>query len=296
MNGRIFNIQRFSIHDGPGTRTTVFFKGCNLRCVWCHNPESIPFSHSLEFYPEKCIGCGACFASCTHGAQVINEDGVHIIERDKCASCLACAENCFADALCGIGKETDSEYVLRQILTDVPYYGEDGGVTFSGGECMIQIDFLAELCEKCHANGINVAVDTAGNVPWRYFERILPYTDYFLYDMKAASPELHRELTGSENTLILENLRRLAESGAKLIVRIPYIPGKNSPEIERMADLLTEIDPILIEVLPYHRLGESKYSALGLDDAMTEISPPSDEELDGVIKLLHSKNLNARRT
>lgn len=296
MTGRIFNIQRFSIHDGPGVRTTVFFKGCNLHCMWCHNPESISYNYSLEFYPDKCIGCGSCFYECEHEAHRINEDGEHIIDRDKCVSCLKCADSCFAGALCGVGCDRGADYILKQIETDIPYYGEDGGVTFSGGECMLQIDFLEELLKKCREKGIRTAVDTAGNVPWDYFERILPYADLFLYDVKAADSGVHKALTGASNERIVENLTRLAESGKDIIVRIPFIPGKNDGELEKIAGILESIKPKLVEVLPYHKLGGAKYSALELHDEMKNASVPDDETVENAVKLLLKHGINARRT
>ena len=179
--GTIFNIQRFSIYDGPGARTTVFFKGCNLKCKWCHNPESISAKRQLEFYPDKCIGCGKCFAACPNGAHIIGEDGNHIIDREKCTVCGACVDTCYAEALVIVGQTVDAAYVVKSVMTDVPYYEQSGGgVTFSGGECMQQIDFLADIMAQLHEKGIHLAVDTAGNQPWEKFEKILPYADLFL--------------------------------------------------------------------------------------------------------------------
>ncbi len=311
--GFIFNIQRFSIHDGPGARTAVFFKGCNLRCVWCHNPESIEFKPALEFYPQKCIGCGQCFTVCPTGAHIImrfgeNGEPRHVIDRKKCTRCLKCTETCYSGALAGVGREVTAEYVVESVKSDLPYYERsDGGVTITGGECMVQPDFLYAVLAGCKESGIHTAIDTAGNVPWDYFERILPLADMFLYDIKAASPEAHERLTGAENTRIIENLRRLCKSGRRVWIRVPYVPGFNDGELTGIADLLADISDEaaraghknaleLVEVLPYHKLGVSKYEALDINDPTEGVEPPSDTEINRAVELLCSKGLNARKS
>lgn len=294
--GMIFNIQRFSIYDGPGARTTVFFKGCNLRCKWCHNPESIPAQRQLEFYPDKCIGCGLCFAACSQGAHILT-DGVHRLERDKCIACMQCVDTCFAEALVAVGQRVDAGYVVKSVLSDLPYYERSGGgVTFSGGECMQQIDFLAEIMEALHDKGVHQAVDTAGNQPWEKFEKILPFADLFLYDVKAADGEVHRKLTGVSNDRILQNLRRLAAIGKRIWIRVPYIPGCNDREMPAIAALLKEIPVEKIEIMPFHRLGEGKYRALGIEDAGPIAAIPKDDEIDAVVKIFSDAGLNASRT
>lgn len=302
MRGKIFNIQRFSVHDGPGARTTVFFKGCNLHCVWCHNPESIPTRSVVEFYPQKCIGCGACITACPNGAQILTLDldagtNMHTINREACTGCLRCTDTCYAGALAPVGKEVTADYVMKQIETDVPYYETSGGgVTFSGGECMLQIDFLAELLHRCKEKGIHTAVDTAGNLPREYFEKIIGDTDLFLYDVKAADSDVHKVLTGAPNDRILSNLAWLAEQGKRVIVRIPFVPSRNGGEMEKIAQILGKIQPELIEVIPFHKLGSAKYAALDLENLCEDEAAPTDEQVEAVIGMLKKAGLNARRS
>ena len=248
----IFDIQRNSYVDGPGIRTTVFFKGCNLRCKWCHNPESQSFEKQMMFYKDKCTGCGKCSEVCPNHLQ-------------SCDFCGKCELYCPAEARKICGREYTSDEVLAEVTKDKAFYDNSGGgVTFSGGECMLQLDFLCEILKKCKAAGIHTAVDTAGNVPWKSFEKILPFTDLFLYDIKAFGAELHRKGTGVSNELILENLKNLS-GRADIIVRIPVIGGynDNDEEIRQIADFLKQIKIIKAELLPYHAMGEHKYTALG---------------------------------
>ena len=248
----IFDIQRNSFVDGPGIRTTVFFKGCNLRCKWCHNPESQSFDKQMMFYKDKCTGCGKCREVCPNHLQ-------------SCDFCGKCELYCPADARKVCGREYTPAEVFAEVIKDKAFYDNSGGgVTFSGGECMLQLDFLREILEKCKAAGIHTAVDTAGNVPWESFEKILPFTDLFLYDIKAFGAELHRKGTGVSNELILENLKNLS-GRADIIVRIPVIGGynDNDEEIRQIADFLKQIKIIKAELLPYHAMGEHKYTALG---------------------------------
>ena len=248
----IFDIQRNSFVDGPGIRTTVFFKGCNLRCKWCHNPESQSFEKQMMFYKDKCTGCGKCREVCPNHLQ-------------SCDFCGKCELYCPADARKVCGREYTPAEVFAEVIKDKAFYDNSGGgVTFSGGECMLQLDFLCEILEKCKSAGIHTAVDTAGNVPWKSFEKILPVTDLFLYDIKAFGAELHRKGTGVSNELILENLKNLS-GRADIIVRIPVIGGynDNDEEIRQIADFLKQIKIIKAELLPYHAMGEHKYTALG---------------------------------
>ena len=248
----IFDIQRNSFVDGPGIRTTVFFKGCNLRCRWCHNPESQSFEKQMMFYKDKCTGCGKCREVCPNHLK-------------KCDFCGKCELYCPAEARKICGREYTSDEVLAEVIKDKAFYeNSGGGVTFSGGECMLQLDFLLEILEKCKSAGIHTAVDTAGNVPWKSFEKILPFTDLFLYDIKAFGAELHRKGTGVSNELILENLKNLS-GRADIIVRIPVIGGynDNDEEIRQIVDFLKQIKIIKAELLPYHAMGEHKYTALG---------------------------------
>jgi len=263
----IFDIQRGSFVDGPGIRTTVFFKGCNLQCKWCHNPESQSKNKQVLFYKDKCTGCGKCKSVCPYALE-------------RCDFCGRCALFCPNDAREICGKEYTIEEVLSEILTDKAYYGESGGVTFSGGECMLQIDFLKAILEKCKENGIHTAVDTAGNVQWEYFEKILPYTDLFLYDVKCFSEDLHKDGTGVSNRLILENLQKLSENKAEIVVRIPVIPefNGNDYEMQKIADYLKDLRIGKVELLPYHAMGEHKWAAIG--KKTTRFSVPSNGDID----------------
>lgn len=297
MSNMIFNIQRFSVHDGPGIRTTVFFKGCTLRCAWCHNPESISFQRQLAFYPERCIGCGACFSVCPQKAHYTDDTGTHRIDRDACNLCMRCAEACYAEALTAIGSETALESLMESILSDALYYkNSGGGVTFSGGECMAQPGFLRDALAACKAHGIHTAVDTAGNVPWSSFEMILPYTDLFLYDLKAASSAVHERLTGAGNELILQNLRKLCDAGKQIFIRIPLIPGLNDGELAGMAELIKGLPVDRVEILPYHRLGEGKYASLGMEAATLRIDTPGDAAIQQAVDLFLAQGVHAVRT
>lgn len=265
----IFDLQRSSFVDGPGIRTTVFFKGCNLRCAWCHNPESQSASRQMLFYQSKCTGCGKCREKCPHTLS-------------SCDLCGKCALYCPHDAREICGREYSVDEVLKEILKDKTFYeNTGGGVTFSGGECMLQIDFLEELLKECKRNGIHTAVDTAGHLSWESFTRVLPYTDLFLYDVKCADGEKHKRYTGVDNRLILDNLKKLFSSGAHLWIRIPVIPDFNDTREEMTAirDLLRSFGkPEKIELLPYHAMGEHKYAALGVSP--TPFSAPEKETVE----------------
>lgn len=281
INGKIFNIQRFSIHDGPGVRTVIFFNGCNLACRWCHNPESIAGKSQLEFYDERCISCGKCFDVCPNDAHII-QDGAHVIDRSKCTACLKCADFCYAESLVAVGREISIEQLEKAIATDEEYFkrSETGGVTFSGGEPMLQIDFLEEILKSCVGRDIHTAIDTAGAVPFEYFERVLPYCGLFLYDIKAYNSGIHRELTGISNDIILANLKKLSESSANIWIRVPVIKGRefnNIGEMESIAAFLKDIKINRCELLPYHRLGDSKYKSLGLTPK--DFETPSEKEM-----------------
>ena len=288
----IFDIQRFSVHDGPGIRTTVFFKGCNLRCRWCHNPESWSGEPELERYPDKCIACGRCIQSCPERAWT--ENGW---DEGRCRRCGACAEACPSGALKMAGREESAEEILRAVLRDRPFYGEAGGMTCSGGECMLQMDLLEPLLRGAREAGISTAVDTAGNVPWESFARILDCAQLFLYDVKAVTPSLHREMTGADNVRILDNLRRLVGSGARVWVRVPLIPGvaAEPDELARIGACLRAIGDVeRVELLNYHKLGFGKFASLGRTAPMDPaLEPLTAEELEDRAALLRAMGLNA---
>ena len=268
MKATIFDITRSSFVDGPGIRTTVFFKGCNLRCAWCHNPESQSPKPQMMFYQNKCTGCGKCKEKCPN-------------DLEPCELCGKCTLYCPRDAREICGRESTVNELLREILKDKAFYeSSGGGVTFSGGECMLQIDFLEEILKECKKGGIHTAVDTAGHVPFEYFERILPYTDLFLYDVKCFDSDKHREYTGVGNERILENLKGLLTTDTPVWVRIPIIPTVNDTEEELQsikAFLASCTFPEKIELLPYHAMGEHKYAALGKE--VHSFSAPGEEQM-----------------
>ncbi len=269
MTATIFDIERGSYVDGPGIRTTVFFKGCNLKCAWCHNPESQSREKQMLFHKNRCVGCGKCKEKCPNSLE-------------KCELCGKCALYCSHDAREICGKEYTVCEVMREVLKDKAIYeNSGGGVTFSGGECMLQIDFLEAILKKCKEEGIHTAVDTAGHLPFEYFARILPFTDLFLYDIKCLDSEKHEKYTGVKNERILENLERLLKCGASVWVRIPVIPTVNDTK-EEMQGIKTLLDafgrPERIELLPYHAMGEHKYAALGREAEV--FSVPNEARMD----------------
>ena len=274
LTATIFDIERNSFVDGPGIRTTVFFKGCNLKCAWCHNPESQDFKPEMMYYRDKCLGCGKCREICP--------------TPDNCTLCGKCCIYCPVDArkVCGKGYTVDK--VFAEIIKDKPYYeNSGGGVTFSGGECMLQIDFLVEILKKCKENGIHTAVDTAGHIPFENFEKILPYTDLFLYDIKLFDDEKHKEYVGVSNSLILDNLKKLFKTNARVWIRIPVISGVNDSieEIEKIKDFLLEYGKVeKVELLPYHAMGENKYGAIGKKNQKFKV--PKDEKVSELRKSL----------
>ena len=267
----LFDIERNSFVDGPGIRTTVFFKGCNLKCAWCHNPESQSTKPQMMFYRDKCTGCGKCKEICP--------------TPDNCILCGKCTFYCPADARKICGKKYTVDEVFAEIIKDKAYYdNSDGGVTFSGGECMLQIDFLAEILKKCKENGIHTAVDTAGHIPFESFKKILPYTDLFLYDIKIFDTQKHKQYVGVGNELILENLKKLFKANAKIWIRIPIIPDVNDSieEMQLIRDFLDKNGkPEKIELLPYHAMGENKYSAIG--ENVCTFNTPTNETM-GLLK------------
>lgn len=273
----IAEIQRFCMHDGPGIRTTVFFMGCHLRCAWCHNPETQSEQPQILFYKNKCIGCRAC-EPCNQNAHRF--DISHSYERDLCVACGTCANACPTKAVELVGKEYTSQELFEQIKKDIAFYGDNGGVTFSGGECMLQIDSLCEMLKKCKENGIHTAVDTSGHIPFDSFERILPYTDLFLYDVKCFDSKKHQQYVGVGNELILDNLKSLLSFGINVWVRIPVVRSINDSveEMKQIKDFLDSNGKAQrVELLPYHAMGESKSLALGKNSRA--FSPPTNEQM-----------------
>lgn len=263
MRGTLFNIQRFCLHDGPGIRTTVFLKGCPLRCKWCHNPAGLSPNIQVQFLEDKCVGCAKCVSACDCHSLAGAE---HILNRADCRKCFECVESCPSGALTVCGEVMTAEELFSVIMADKDFYEDDGGVTFSGGEPLLQADFVREVAELVRKEGYTVTVDTCGEVPWEAFETVMPVTDLFLYDIKAICPEIHKNATGVSNGRILENLHRLDAYGKDIWARIPVIPTVNAmaEEMTKIAELLESLSNIKrVTLIPYHSLGHHQYKALG---------------------------------
>ena len=270
MTATVFEIKRFAVHDGDGIRTTVFFKGCPLRCLWCHNPEGLKSSPQLGYYDHKCVNCHRCLAVCPHGAHGADENGRHRFDPSCCIACGLCTDVCLGGALTLYGKEMTVEELLPLLTEDRDFYRTSGGgVTLSGGECLLDADFCAELLRRLKEEDVHTAVDTCGDVPRASFQKVMPYTDVFLYDVKAVDEETHRRCTGVSNRRILDNLRYLNEAGANIEVRIPFVPGCNDTEIAAVAAFLQPLSAVKkVRLLRYHNYAGSKYAALGLPNTM----------------------------
>ena len=283
LEGLTFDIKRFAVHDGPGVRTTVFLKGCPLRCVWCHNPEAISRKPEVFFHPERCISCLTCVEGCPNGAQQVTSTGLRVYAREHCRLSGICVENCYSGALELAGRAASAEEVMAQLREDASFYETSGGgVTLSGGEPLLQSEFATEILRRCKAEGYHTAVDTCGQVQWRVFEQVLPYVDLVLYDLKHISPEQHQRYTGANNHLVVENLRRLSGYGASVEVRMVIIPTINDSRefIEGAARLLASLENITaVRILPYHRLAGSKYTKLGKENTMPDVDSPSNEAM-----------------
>lgn len=293
--GIVFDIKKFSIHDGPGIRTTVFLKGCGLRCWWCHNPESQRPTPELMLRPDLCIRCGACVTVCPQAA-VVPDGGGFITDRARCTQCGTCATVCYADAREMVGQEMTVDAVMAEILRDSVFYEDSGGgVTFSGGEPLLQGDFLLALLKACKAHGLHTAIDTCGHAPTETLHRIRSYVDLFLYDLKLMDDTRHREVTGVSNQRILENLRMLDSHGHKIILRIPLIPRINDDvyNIYQMAQLARGLSSLeRIDLLPYHKIGQDKYARIGRINPMPKTEPLTETQVNAVAQQLRDCGLN----
>lgn len=266
--GNIFNIQHFSVNDGPGIRTVVFFKGCPLDCRWCHNPESKSEKKELSFLKDKCIMCGKCIKVCAHNVHSF-DGNLHIIDRDRCVFCKSCVDICVTSALEIFGKEYTAEDVMTEIEKDDIFFGDDGGVTFSGGEPFMQFDFLYELLKSCKHKGYSTCIETSGFTKTENIIKAAEYTDYFLFDCKETNAENHKIYTGADNRQILKNLEALSKIKSAVILRCPIIPGCNDRKehFEGIAAIAEQYENILrVELEPYHSLGERKNVALGREE------------------------------
>ena len=279
----MFDIQNFSIHDGPGIRTLVFFKGCPLRCRWCQNPEGLNAFREIAFYVESCIGCGACARACPHDAMDL--ESPKRIKRDLCDSCGLCADACPTLALKVVGRYYAPEELLQQVLKDRPFYETSGGgVTLSGGEAGTYVDYLTRFCELGKRKSLHIAIETSGYVDYGRFSELLPYLDLVLFDIKVVNPAKHRELTGRDNKLILDNLDQLFGAGANVHLRYPYIPTMNDgqEDLRDLAALAKRYGQKRINILPYHALGESKIDRIDSPQPVLDLKAPSPEAMEEV--------------
>ena len=265
MKGLISGIKRMEIHDGAGLRTTVFFKGCPLHCVWCHNPESISFKPQIAYFSEKCMACEKCISVCDKLA-LRRENNRLSIDYEKCSLCGECSKHCPMDALFLFGVEYEANELVEILLQDKPFFDNSGGgVTLSGGECLMQAEFAIEVAKMLKENSINVNIDTCGFVDQTVIKRILPYVDTFLYDVKAIDASLHKKCTGQDNALILDNLTFLSKCNAKLEIRIPLVVGINDGEIKKIGVFLSKLkNPPPVRILKYHDFAGSRYKALSM--------------------------------
>jgi len=281
----VFDIQRFSLHDGPGIRTIVFFKGCPLRCQWCANPESQEFEPELLIYPNKCIGCGNCVTACEFGCFNKNNNQV-MFDRIKCVQCCRCTEVCYAEARRQSGKRMTVEDIIKEVDKDEVFYrNSGGGITFSGGEPMCFPETVYELAKYYKVKGISTAVETCGYVEWESYEKVLPYMDLVMFDLKIIDNKKHIKYTGVSNKIILDNILKVS-SKVNTVVRIPIIPiiNDSKEDIDDFGMFISKMKDNIdtIHILPYHDLGISKYHALGRKYMLEHLKTPSDEHIEGI--------------
>lgn len=283
MEGQVFNIMKYAVHDGPGIRTTIFLKGCPLNCWWCHNPESQELEPQLTFFPNRCIGCMDCISACNENA-ITAVNGTVVTDLNKCKNNGDCTLVCFAEAREMAGNSMSVDEVVKEVLKDKVFYDESGGgVTFSGGEPLMQSSFLVEILKRIKELGIHITIDTCGFAPSEVVKEVAQLTDLFLFDLKHMNSEKHEKYTGVSNTLILKNLNMLHKMGKDIKIRIPVIPGFNNSKVE-LEDFKNYISTLKnvkeVNLLPYHSIGQEKYNRIGRQYKMKDVKEPSDEDMD----------------
>jgi pyruvate formate lyase activating enzyme len=296
MTDLVTNIQGYSIHDGPGIRTVVFLKGCGLECQWCSNPECISPHAEVGFFKTLCTRCGRCADVCPNGALVCEEGKLPRIDRERCSGCGACSAVCDYKALVLYGKPMDADEVFDTVSRDKIFYdASNGGVTVSGGECLLQPQFVRALFEKCRRAGIHTCVETSGHAAESALRQVLPYTDYVLYDLKHLNSKIHRQYTGKPNRLILFNAKIVAESGVETLFRMPLIQGVNDDleNVNETADFLHGLgnNALRIELMPYHRLGKAKYESLDKEYHLSEVLSPEPDNVETVKKAFEANGI-----
>ena len=293
--GFVFDVRRYAIHDGPGIRTTVFLKGCPLSCWWCHNPESQAPGPEVIFREGRCIACGACIAACPEGALSRDAQGRPFAGPGACARCGACAAVCYAEARRMAGREATVDEVMAEVERDAAFYERSGGgVTFSGGEPLMQIEFLDALLRASRGRGIHTALDTCGYAPWESIDRIRGMVDLFLYDIKLVDDARHREATGVSNGPIVENLLALSRYGHGIRLRFPVIPGINDDDtsVQEIGALASSLPSLIgIDIIPYNRLGVEKHARLGRPYRLPDALPLSAERIEALAGILGSFGL-----
>jgi len=300
MKGMIFDLKHYAVHDGPGIRVTVFFKGCPLHCLWCHNPESISPGKELMLMPNRCARCGDCVKACNYGALSQKADGEVVADRNKCTLCGDCLKACAREAIQIVGWETTIPEILAEIEKDRAFFDQSGGgVTLTGGEPLLQPEFTEALIVELKERGLHVALDTSGYAPEDTFLRIAGKSDLVLFDLKLMDEEKHKKFTGVSNRLILHNLQVLdSKTEVPVWARFPLIPGVNDGErnLEEMADFLVSLKNVkLINILPYHKGGVEKFRRLGRETEFQVFEPPTEENIDRVIKFFQEKGFQAKK-
>ena len=294
--GTVFDIQRFSLHDGPGIRTVVFLKGCSLKCAWCHNPESLSTEKQLQYIDAKCTGCGKCVEVCPCKVHSF-EDGKHLVDHSRCIACGRCVEVCCYDALKILGEDMTVQEVMEAVIKDKPYYGDDGGLTISGGEPMLHHKFSQALAKAAKENGIHVIVETSGFGVKDSFESIAPYVDIFYFDYKVTNDQEHMKWTGQSNGLILDNLALLGRLNKKVVLRCPIIPGINDDHghFEAIAKLKEKHRNIIsVELMPYHMMGVSKAEQIGNEERTIAYETPSEDLQKGWLSYFRGLGCEAK--
>lgn len=296
LRGRVARIARGAVHDGPGVRTVVFFKGCPLRCAWCHSPEMQVADVEVLVLRQRCISCGACVRACGHGAAGLPAEGP-TIDRPRCARCGACAAVCPSGARELLGSFMDVDAVMAVVRRDVPFYdASGGGVTFSGGEPLLQPAFLEALLARCRAEGIHAAIETCGHAPREAILRVQRYSPLFLFDVKLVDHDRHRVVTGAANAQILANLRELARQRADIVIRFPLVPGITDDEenVSGVAALAASVGARRVDVLPYHRAGIARYPRLGRTSRLESVPAATTKDTASAVAVMRGFGLDVR--